>query len=66
MEFLRILIWMVLGGVVVVIGLGFYALYRGGDFGRNWSNKLMRLRIVFQAVAVLLVVLWAFLQVRHR
>jgi hypothetical protein len=66
MEFLRILIWMVLGGVVVVMGLGFYALYRGGDFGRTWSNKLMRLRIVFQAAAVLLVVIWAYLSVRHR
>jgi hypothetical protein len=66
MEFLRILIWMVLGGVVVVMGLGFYALYRGGDFGRTWSNKLMRLRIAFQAAAVLLVVLWAYLQLHHR
>ncbi len=38
--------------VVVVLGLGIYALFRGGDFGRSYSNKLMRLRVVMQALAI--------------
>jgi len=38
--------------VSVVLAMGIYALYRGGDFGRSYSNKLMRLRVVTQAVAV--------------
>jgi hypothetical protein len=38
--------------VVVVLALGIYALFRGGDFGRSYSNKLMRLRVVMQAVAI--------------
>ena len=41
-----------LGAVLLVIGLGIYALFRGGDFGRSWSNKLMRLRVVMQAIAI--------------
>jgi hypothetical protein len=46
--------------VTVVLGLGIYALFRGGDFGRSYSNKLMRLRVVTQAVAiaVLMAALW--------
>jgi hypothetical protein len=35
---------------------GLYALHRGGDFGRSYSNRLMRLRVVLQFVAVMVLV----------
>jgi len=38
--------------VSVVLAIGIYALFRGGDFGRSYSNKLMRLRVVMQALAI--------------
>ncbi|RAK59188.1 twin transmembrane helix small protein [Phenylobacterium hankyongense] len=38
--------------VALVLALGIYALFRGGDFGRSYSNKLMRLRVVAQAIAI--------------
>jgi hypothetical protein len=41
--------------VVAVLFTGLYALFRGGEFGRKYSNKLMRLRIVMQLVAILIV-----------
>jgi hypothetical protein len=46
--------------VLVTLGFGLFALFRGGDFGRSHSNKLMRLRVVLQAVAVvvLMAALW--------
>ena len=46
--------------VSTVLGLGIYSLFRGGDFGRSYSNKLMRLRVVMQAlaVAVLMAAVW--------
>lgn len=50
------LIPLALAGVVIVLGLGLYALFRGGDFGRSYSNKLMRLRVLMQAIAVALLV----------
>ena len=55
-----ILIPVALAAVVITLGVGIYSLYRGGDFGRSYSNKLMRLRIVLQAVAIVLLVaaLW--------
>jgi len=42
--------------VLVTLGFGIFALFRGGDFGRSYSNKLMRLRVVLQAVAIALLV----------
>ena len=42
--------------VTVTLGFGLYALFRGGEFGRSYSNKLMRLRVLMQAIAVALLV----------
>jgi hypothetical protein len=50
--------------VVAVLFVGIYALFRGGDFGRSYSNKLMRLRVLAQAIAIL-VLLAAFWWSRH-
>jgi nitrogen fixation-related uncharacterized protein len=51
--------------VLTALGFGIYALFRGGDFGRSYSNKLMRLRVVLQFVAVLLLVLAFWWRGRH-
>jgi predicted membrane protein len=56
-----VLIPLALAAVALTLAVGIYALFRGGDFGRSWSNKLMRLRVVMQAVAIVVVlaaVLW--------
>lgn len=50
------LIFVALAIVGTVLVLGIYALFRGGDFGRSWSNKLMRLRVLTQAIAVAILV----------
>ena len=42
-----------LAAVLGVLGMGIYALFRGGDFGRSYSNKLMRLRVLVQFIAIL-------------
>ena len=59
-----ILIPVSLLAVVVVLFFGIYALFRGGDFGRSYSNKLMRLRVLMQFIAVLVLVA-AFVWNRH-
>jgi len=46
-----------LAAVTITLFIGLYALFRGGDFGRSYSNKLMRLRVVLQAVAIAVLVL---------
>jgi hypothetical protein len=45
--------------LIVVFGVlcfGIYTLFRGGDFGRSWSNKAMRMRVVAQFVAILILI----------
>lgn len=56
----QFLIPMSLAAVLLALVGGLYALYRGGDFGRSHSNKLMRLRVLLQFIAVLILVaaLW--------
>ena len=42
--------------VAVTLGLGLRQLYKDGPAARSRSNKLMRLRVALQAVAVVLLV----------
>ncbi|HEY2178474.1 MAG TPA: twin transmembrane helix small protein [Caulobacteraceae bacterium] len=42
--------------VSITLALGIYSLFRGGDFARSWSNKLMRLRVLLQFCAILVLV----------
>jgi hypothetical protein len=62
---LQILIPIVLIALVATLGMGMYTLYRGGEFGRTWSNRLMRLRIGLQFTAVVLLVLFVALRASH-
>jgi hypothetical protein len=41
--------------VAAILGVGLYSLFRGGDFARTHSNKLMRLRIVAQLAAIIVI-----------
>ncbi|MEO1039854.1 MAG: twin transmembrane helix small protein [Pseudomonadota bacterium] len=52
---LDILIIVALVIVFAILCAGIYALFRGGQFGRSWSNKLMRARVLFQFIAVVLI-----------
>jgi hypothetical protein len=52
---------LVVAGVLVV---GLYSLFRGGDFARTYSNKLMRLRIVAQFVAIVIIMAVLYLNGR--
>ncbi|WP_454714078.1 twin transmembrane helix small protein [Caulobacter segnis] len=46
--------------VLIALGVGLYALFRGGDFGRSYSNKMMRLRVLLQFIAIIVLVAAAF------
>jgi hypothetical protein len=63
-DVLFILLAVALVAVVVTLGLGFYALFRGGEFGRTWSNRLMRIRVLLQFTAIV-VLAAAMLLTRH-
>ena len=65
MEALRAIFPMLIGialvSVLVVLAVGMVAMFRGGEFNRKYGNKLMRLRVALQALAVLLMVLFVAL-----
>ena len=46
------------------LGLGIYSLAKGGEFAKANSNKLMRARVTAQAVAIALLLLFAYLLTR--
>jgi formate hydrogenlyase subunit 4 len=52
--------------VFAALCFGIYALFKGGDFGRTWSNRAMRMRVAaqFVAIIVLLAAAWAAQQFR--
>lgn len=41
--------------VFIVLCVGIFSMFRGGEFNRTWSNKLMRLRVAMQFVAILII-----------
>ena len=43
--------------VFIVLALGVLAMARGDNFNKNWSQKLMRMRVLFQAIAILFIVI---------
>jgi hypothetical protein len=58
---LNILLVLTLAALVATLGVGIYSLFRGGDFGRSWSNKLMRLRVLLQFTAIVILTATAWL-----
>jgi len=56
MQIFDILIILAILAVTITLGFGLYSLFRGGEYARSHSNKLMRLRVGLQAVAVILLV----------
>lgn len=60
--FIDILLYILLAIVFVILAAGIFTLFKGGDFGRSWSNKLMRARVLFQFIAILVLVVGFWLK----
>ena len=48
--------------IILMFGIGSFA--KGGNFGKKYSNKLMRWRIIAQAVAVLIIIAFVYFKKR--
>ncbi|MBI1329130.1 MAG: twin transmembrane helix small protein [Alphaproteobacteria bacterium] len=46
--------------VALILMAGLYTLFKGGDVSRSWSNRIMRLRVLAQFIAIIVImtVLW--------
>ena len=45
-------------GIILILGIG--TLFRGGETSKTYSHKLMQLRVLFQFIAIIVLVLFAY------
>ena len=57
MDYEKIVMTLSLAIVAAILFWGVITMARGGDYNRNNSNKIMRYRIILQALALLVFVL---------
>ena len=50
-----VLVALALAAVAAVLLAGLYTLWIGGETARNWSNKLMRIRVLAQFIAIIII-----------
>jgi len=51
----KLIVAIAVGIVFAVLCLGLWTLWRGGAVAASWSNKLMRIRVLAQFVAILII-----------
>jgi Hypoxia induced protein conserved region len=51
----KIIVAIAIGIVFMVLCLGLWTLWKGGAVSASWSNKLMRIRVLAQFVAILII-----------
>jgi hypothetical protein len=51
--------------VAAILIAGLYTLWAGGDVSRTWSNRLMRMRVLAQFIAILIIMLVLYVAGRH-
>ena len=49
-----------LGAVGIVLILGIYTLFKGGNTSKKYSNQLMQLRVLLQFIAIIVLVVLAY------
>ncbi len=48
-----VVLFLAMAATVGALAWGIFAMARGGEFNAKWSNKMMRYRVIFQAIALL-------------
>ncbi len=57
----KIVVALALGVVLLILCTGLYTLWVGGETSRTWSNRLMRIRVLAQFVAICIIMLVLYL-----
>jgi hypothetical protein len=51
----EVIVALALAVVTAVLLAGLYTLWIGGETARNWSNYLMRIRVLAQFIAIVII-----------
>jgi|TARA_B100000780_G_C21101629_1_gene444577 heme/copper-type cytochrome/quinol oxidase subunit 2 len=49
-----------IGAVAIVLIMGIFTLFKGGETSKKYSNQLMQLRVLLQFIAVIVLVILAY------
>ena len=52
------IVFLIVVAVVLILGIG--TLFKGGDTSKKHSNKLMQYRVLFQFIAIIVLVCFAY------
>ena len=52
------IMFLIVVAVVLILGIG--TLFKGGETSKKYSNKLMQLRVLFQFIAIIVFVSFAY------
>tara|TARA_B110001452_G_scaffold122914_1_gene101924 strand:- start:60 stop:263 length:204 start_codon:yes stop_codon:yes gene_type:complete len=52
------IVLLIVVAIVLVLGIG--TLFKGGETSKKYSNKLMQLRVLFQFIAIVVLVSFAY------
>ena len=52
------IVLLIVVAVVLILGIG--TLFKGGEASKKYSNKLMQLRVLFQFIAIIVLVCFAY------
>ena len=58
---MQIILVLFMAATLVIVVIGVLAMAVNGKLNKNHSNKLMRLRVLFQAIAILVFVILVWL-----
>jgi hypothetical protein len=60
-----VLVILALATVAAILAAGLYTVWHGGQLSKDWSNKLMRYRVLAQFIAICVVLLVAYATAKH-
>ena len=52
------IVLLIIVAVVLILGIG--TLFKGGETSKKYSNKLMQYRVLFQFIAIIVLVIFAY------
>ena len=52
------IVLLIVVAVVLILGIG--TLFKGGETSKKYSNKLMQYRVLFQFIAIIVLVIFAY------
>jgi ABC-type Mn2+/Zn2+ transport system permease subunit len=60
----KIVVAIAICAVGLILMAGLYTLWVGGDTARTWSNRLMRIRVLAQFVAIVIIMAMLYFTTR--